>query len=110
MPILGYVLTVVVAYLLGSIPTGFLVAKARGKDIRTVGSGNIGATNVFRALGTPAGLQRAPGRFGSPIGRSVRPGESANEFESIPEGAEHSHDQGPHRGARPGVQAGYLHH
>jgi glycerol-3-phosphate acyltransferase PlsY len=56
MPILGYVLTVVVAYLLGSIPTGFLVAKARGIDIRTVGSGNIGATNVFRALGTPAGI------------------------------------------------------
>src|SRR5258707_10741471 len=56
MPILGYVLTVVVAYLLGSIPTGFLVAKARGIDIRTVGSGNIGATNVFRHLGTPAGI------------------------------------------------------
>lgn len=49
-------LTVLVAYLLGSIPTGFLVAKARGVDIRTVGSGNIGATNVFRILGTPAGV------------------------------------------------------
>jgi len=49
-------LTAVVAYLLGSIPTGFLVAKARGVDIRTVGSGNIGATNVFRILGTPAGV------------------------------------------------------
>lgn len=44
------------AYLLGSIPTGFLVAKARGVDIRTVGSGNIGATNVFRFLGKPAGI------------------------------------------------------
>ena len=44
------------AYLLGSIPTGFLVAQARGVDIRTVGSGNIGATNVFRILGKPAGL------------------------------------------------------
>ena len=44
------------AYLLGSIPTGFLVAKARGLDIRTVGSGNIGATNVFRSLGKPAGI------------------------------------------------------
>jgi glycerol-3-phosphate acyltransferase PlsY len=41
--------------LLGSIPTGFLVAKSRGIDIRTVGSGNIGATNVLRALGKPAG-------------------------------------------------------
>jgi glycerol-3-phosphate acyltransferase PlsY len=47
---------VVIAYLLGSIPTGFLVAKARGVDIRTVGSGNIGATNVFRILGKPAGV------------------------------------------------------
>lgn len=56
MPIVGYILTALVAYLLGSIPTGFLVGKARGLDIRTVGSGNIGATNVFRALGTPAGI------------------------------------------------------
>lgn len=46
----------VVAYLLGSIPTGFLFGKARGFDIRTVGSGNIGATNVFRSLGKPAGI------------------------------------------------------
>jgi len=45
----------VAAYLLGSIPTGFLVAQARGVDIRTVGSGNIGATNVLRALGRGAG-------------------------------------------------------
>jgi len=52
----GYILTALCGYLLGSIPTGFLVAKARGIDIRTVGSGNIGATNVFRYLGTPAGI------------------------------------------------------
>ena len=56
MPISGYILTVVVAYLLGSIPTGFLVGKARGIDIRTIGSGNIGATNVFRYFGTAPGL------------------------------------------------------
>jgi acyl phosphate:glycerol-3-phosphate acyltransferase len=54
-PIVGYILVVLIAYLLGSIPTGFLLAKARGVDIRTVGSGNIGATNVFRILGKPAG-------------------------------------------------------
>ncbi|HEU0038583.1 MAG TPA: glycerol-3-phosphate 1-O-acyltransferase PlsY [Verrucomicrobiae bacterium] len=44
------------AYLLGSIPTGYLVARAKGVDIRMVGSGNIGATNVFRILGKPAGI------------------------------------------------------
>ena len=53
---LGYLVTVLVAYLLGSIPTGYLVARARGIDIRAVGSGNIGATNVFRILGKPAGI------------------------------------------------------
>ncbi len=39
------------AYLLGSIPFGLLIAKAHGKDLRSIGSGNIGATNVSRALG-----------------------------------------------------------
>ena len=43
------------AYLLGSIPTGYLLARFRGVDIRQVGSGNIGATNVFRILGKKAG-------------------------------------------------------
>lgn len=56
MEFLGYALTALVSYLLGSIPTGYLVAKARGIDIRSVGSGNIGATNVFRILGKPAGI------------------------------------------------------
>jgi len=41
------------AYLAGSIPFGWLVARARGVDIQQVGSGNIGATNVGRALGKP---------------------------------------------------------
>jgi glycerol-3-phosphate acyltransferase PlsY len=45
-----------VAYLLGSIPTGYVWARSRGIDIRTVGSGNIGATNVMRALGKPIGI------------------------------------------------------
>jgi glycerol-3-phosphate acyltransferase PlsY len=54
--VVSYIVTALVAYLLGSIPTGYLVAKSRGVDIRTVGSGNIGATNVFRILGKPAGI------------------------------------------------------
>jgi len=55
-PVLTYILTAVAAYLLGSIPTGYLVAKAKGIDIRKVGSGNIGATNAMRVLGKPAGI------------------------------------------------------
>jgi glycerol-3-phosphate acyltransferase PlsY len=39
------------AYVLGSIPFGVLLARAKGVDLRAVGSGNIGATNVARALG-----------------------------------------------------------
>src|SRR4051812_31086029 len=51
-PLIYEVSSVLLAYLIGSIPFGFLVALwARGIDIRTVGSGNIGATNVGRTLG-----------------------------------------------------------
>jgi acyl phosphate:glycerol-3-phosphate acyltransferase len=39
------------AYLLGAVPVGFIIARSRGIDLRTVGSGNIGATNLGRALG-----------------------------------------------------------
>ncbi len=49
------VAVVVGAYFLGSIPVGLLVARARGIDIREVGSGNIGATNVARGLGKKIG-------------------------------------------------------
>ena len=38
-------------YIIGSVPTGFLMARARGIDIRQHGSGNIGATNVGRVMG-----------------------------------------------------------
>lgn len=44
------------AYILGSIPFGYLVARAKGIDITKVGSGNIGATNVHRALGWKMGI------------------------------------------------------
>ena len=48
-------ITLVFAYLAGSLPTGFLVARAMRVDITQVGSGNIGATNVFRVLGKGPG-------------------------------------------------------
>jgi len=54
--IFGFIVTALIAYFVGSTPTGFLVGKARSIDIRVVGSGNIGATNVFRILGVPAGI------------------------------------------------------
>lgn len=54
--VFGYLAAALAAYLIGSIPTGFLVGRSRGIDIREVGSGNIGATNTFRALGVTAGI------------------------------------------------------
>src|SRR5947209_2462164 len=50
-------LGIVIAYFLGSIPFGYLLTKAAsGKDVRTIGSGNIGATNVIRAAGRVVGV------------------------------------------------------
>ena len=54
---LALVVVIIGAYLLGSIPTGYLVALLRGVDLRAHGSGNIGATNAFRVLG------KGPGAF-----------------------------------------------
>jgi acyl phosphate:glycerol-3-phosphate acyltransferase len=47
--------SVFLGYLLGSLPFGYLVARAHGVDIFKVGSGNPGATNVKRVLGSKAG-------------------------------------------------------
>lgn len=46
----------VASYLIGSIPFGYLVGRAKGIDIRQHGSGNIGATNVLRTIGPACGL------------------------------------------------------
>jgi acyl phosphate:glycerol-3-phosphate acyltransferase len=51
----AYIFVVVISYVLGATPSGYLVGKACGIDVRTAGSGNIGATNVVRILGRNAG-------------------------------------------------------
>ena len=48
---MNFGILIAIAYLLGSIPFGLIIAKAHGSDLRSIGSGNIGATNLARALG-----------------------------------------------------------
>ena len=50
--VLKIILPIIIGYLIGSIPFGFIAAKFKGFDLRKVGSGNIGATNIYRTLGT----------------------------------------------------------
>ena len=60
MPFLIDTLVVILGYLLGSIPFGFLLVKIlTGKDLRNVESGRTGGTNAFRAAGFPVGLTTA---------------------------------------------------
>ncbi|HEX4120530.1 MAG TPA: glycerol-3-phosphate 1-O-acyltransferase PlsY [Verrucomicrobiae bacterium] len=56
MQIGAYIFVVVISYVLGSTPAGYVAGRVRGVDVRTMGSGNIGATNVFRVLGKTAGI------------------------------------------------------
>lgn len=51
-----YGICMIAAYAIGSVPFGFIVGKSHGIDIRTKGSGNIGATNVFRTIGKGWGV------------------------------------------------------
>lgn len=51
------------SFLLGSIPTGLLIAKTRGIDLKKSGSGNIGATNVLRTTGKMPALLTLAGDF-----------------------------------------------
>jgi glycerol-3-phosphate acyltransferase PlsY len=49
-------IVIAAAYLIGSIPTGLLLGKAYGIDVRKEGSGNIGATNLYRTVGRNVGI------------------------------------------------------
>ena len=51
-----FILFILFAYLLGSIPFGLLIGLSQGKDLRKIGSGNIGATNTARTLGKKWGI------------------------------------------------------
>ena len=54
--IVSVVATLVPAYLLGSLPWGLWIGRLRGIDVRSLGSGNLGATNVYRLLGPRLGV------------------------------------------------------
>ncbi len=54
--IVAAILCILSAYLVGAIPFGLLIARLKGVNIREVGSGNIGATNVMRSVGKPWGI------------------------------------------------------
>lgn len=54
--ILAQFIVIGIAYLIGSIPTGLLLGKAYGIDVRKEGSGNIGATNLYRTVGRKVGI------------------------------------------------------
>ena len=75
-------LVVAVAYLIGSIPFSFLVARAFGvRDVRRVGSGNVGATNVLRSAGKAAGalalvLDVGKGAAASVLAERLAPGDT----------------------------------
>jgi glycerol-3-phosphate acyltransferase PlsY len=73
------VLALLTAYLLGSLAWGLWIGRLRGVDVRRVGSGNLGATNVARAVGRGFGLlvlslDVAKGLLAVFLGRAIAPG------------------------------------
>jgi glycerol-3-phosphate acyltransferase PlsY len=76
---LNFTLALLAAYLLGSVPFSYIFGKLRGIDIREHGSGNVGATNALRVLGTTTGvitllLDMGKGVLAVETGRLLLPG------------------------------------
>lgn len=77
-PLTAAGIALLMGFALGSIPTGYIAGRTRGIDIRKVGSGNLGATNVFRNLGIVAGvgvlvIDMAKGAFAVWVGLHLLP-------------------------------------
>jgi glycerol-3-phosphate acyltransferase PlsY len=53
---MSFAIAIVASYLLGSIPAAYIAGRSRGIDLRKHGSGNLGATNVIRVLGSKIGI------------------------------------------------------
>lgn len=64
-------IALVVGYLLGAIPFGYLAGRLKGVDLRTLGSGNIGAANAFRNLGRSWGIAVMAGDIGKGVGGAL---------------------------------------
>jgi glycerol-3-phosphate acyltransferase PlsY len=80
------------AYLLGAIPFSYLVAKWRGVDVRTVGSGNVGATNVMRSAGPLPGvlallLDAGKGAAAALLARSLAAAQAPEAARTLPAAA-----------------------
>lgn len=56
MDITTYLVAILAGYLIGSLPIGYLFGRLKGIDVRAIGSGRTGGTNVYRALGAKLGL------------------------------------------------------
>lgn len=65
---IAFIIVAIAGYLIGSIPSGYIVGRIGGVDIRRCGSGNIGATNVTRVLGKPYGYPVFLADFGKGLG------------------------------------------